>query len=88
MYQTKTKAREYREGRIGRRRTYTCRKCGSKFQVFTNCQLPIGARICPECRDNPEIKAEYMAAFDKVDKSVVKIKMERDCLRDLAPQGS
>lgn len=46
---TTTKTREYREGWLGRRRTYTCRKCRSKFQVDTKGPLPENKRICPKC---------------------------------------
>lgn len=46
---TTTRCREYREGWLGRRRNYLCRKCGNKFQVDTRNPLPESDRICPSC---------------------------------------
>lgn len=48
-YQPTTKAREYREGWKGRRRTYHCRECKGKFQADTLHALPEIDRVCPTC---------------------------------------
>lgn len=53
-----TRCREYREGRMGRRRTYRCRYpgCGKKFQEDRLGPLPEDERFCPDCRtEHPEI---------------------------------
>lgn len=47
--ETTTRSREYREGKISRRRTYRCRKCGEKFQEDRLSPLPENERICPDC---------------------------------------
>ncbi|KKN59286.1 hypothetical protein LCGC14_0543850 [marine sediment metagenome] len=44
-----TKCRGYKEGWIGRRRTYQCRECGKSFQVDTLNALPEINRACPDC---------------------------------------
>ncbi|KKN71442.1 hypothetical protein LCGC14_0420210 [marine sediment metagenome] len=55
-----SQCREYREGRLGRNRTYICRLCGEKFQVFTKAPLRLRRRICgahPELREEQDDKA-------------------------------
>ena len=47
---TTTRTREYREGRISRRRTYKCRECQVKFHVDTRDPLPEDQRVCPFCK--------------------------------------
>ena len=56
-----TRSREYREGWIGRRRTYKCRECGLKFQVDTREPLPEKDRVCQVCRpyDTKRVEAEF-----------------------------
>ena len=49
-YHPTTRSREYREGWIGRRRTYRCRNCSEKFQVDTSNPLPLKDRLCYACR--------------------------------------
>jgi hypothetical protein len=44
-----SRTREYREGWLGRRRTYKCRVCGTKFQVDTLNPLPENKRVCSSC---------------------------------------
>jgi len=46
-----TWTREYREGWIGRKRTYHCRSCGYKFRVDTRDPLPEELRLCEICRE-------------------------------------
>ena len=46
-----SRCREKIEGKISRRRTYTCRECDNKFQVDTLAPLPEKERLCPYCRD-------------------------------------
>ena len=48
---TTTRSREYREGWLGHRRTYKCRKCGEKFQVDTREPLPEERRLCDTCKE-------------------------------------
>jgi hypothetical protein len=47
-----TRSRAYREGWLGRRRTYKCHTlgCPNKFQVDTRNPLPLKDRFCPECK--------------------------------------
>ncbi len=45
-----SRCREKMEGRRGRRRTYRCRKCQTKFRVDLLRPLPIKERICPDCK--------------------------------------
>lgn len=45
-----TRTREYKEGWLGRRRTYHCTECNDKFQVDTLNPLPNIERVCPACR--------------------------------------
>ena len=52
---TATRSREYRQGIIGRYRTYRCRSCGGKFQVFRLESLPEKERICAICRQQKEV---------------------------------
>lgn len=49
-YHPTTRNREYREGWLGRRRTYQCRECGIKFQTDILNPLPEIDRVCPDCR--------------------------------------
>jgi hypothetical protein len=51
-----TRSRAYREGWLGRRRTYRCRTpgCPNKFQVDTRNPLPEKMRVCPDCREKAE----------------------------------
>lgn len=58
-----TRCREYREGRISRRRTYRCRQCPNKFQVDTLKPLPEYDRICPECKTKND-RVAIMVAND------------------------
>jgi len=44
-----TRSRAYREGWIGRRRTYKCRGCGVKVQVDTLGPMPEKERFCQIC---------------------------------------
>ncbi|KKL88098.1 hypothetical protein LCGC14_1928140 [marine sediment metagenome] len=44
-----TCSREYREGKVSRRRSYKCRGCGVKFQVDTLKAVPVSKRICQIC---------------------------------------
>lgn len=46
------RSREYREGWIGRRRNYRCRRCGKKYQVDTRDPVPEKLRICPVCQQD------------------------------------
>jgi len=50
-YHPTTMSREYKEGCLGRRRSYSCRECGIKFQVDTLGSLPEIERACPKCRE-------------------------------------
>lgn len=49
-YNPTTRSREYKEGWLGRRRTYHCTECNDKFQVDTLHSLPKIDRVCPVCR--------------------------------------
>ena len=49
-YHPTTRSREYRDGWLGRRRSYKCRACGAKFQVDTLRPLPENERICLICK--------------------------------------
>ena len=49
-FHTKTRAREYRLGMIGRFRWYTCKACKERFRVFTRDILSKNERICVECK--------------------------------------
>jgi transposase-like protein len=51
-----TRCREYREGWLGRRRTYKCRTCGNKFQVDTLGPLPEKLRNCKDCVKLKEVQ--------------------------------
>jgi len=53
--QPTTRCREYKEGCIGRRRTYICQKCGAKFQEDRLTSLPEIDRVCPECREHTHV---------------------------------
>ena len=57
--QVTTRRREYREGAVGRRRTYRCRKRDNKYQIESLGSLPIGDRVCPECRKVAEAKCQH-----------------------------
>jgi len=46
-----SRCREKTEGKISRRRTYKCRKCGEKFQEDRLKPLPEAHRICPACQE-------------------------------------
>ena len=48
-YHPTTRSRDYREGWLGRRRTYKCRTCGEKFQVDTLGPLTEKDRHCHAC---------------------------------------
>ena len=45
-----SRCRERAEGRLSRRRTYTCRRCHVKFQVDTVRPLPEKEMRCPACQ--------------------------------------
>ena len=45
-----TRTREYREGKISRRRTYKCLECKRKFQVDTLNPLPDIDKYCHDCK--------------------------------------
>jgi len=45
-----TRTREYREGKISRRRIYKCLICGEKFQVDTLNPLPDIEKYCHDCK--------------------------------------
>lgn len=45
-----SKCKEKMEGRTGRRRTYKCIECQTKFQVDTLEPLPKQDRLCNYCR--------------------------------------
>lgn len=47
--QNESQSRACREGWLGRRRTYRCRKCKDKFRVDTLKPLPLDKRICNKC---------------------------------------
>jgi len=47
---TKTHRREYERGLLGRYRTYLCRECGYKFQIFRLEPLPRKERVCNICK--------------------------------------
>lgn len=49
-YHPTTRSREYRQGWLGRRRTYRCRECGNKFQEDRMEPMPEYNRVCPDCR--------------------------------------
>jgi hypothetical protein len=55
-----TRCREYREGRIGRNRTYTCRKCQVKFKVFTRYIVPRASRLCVGCHVKEDINGIHV----------------------------
>ncbi len=57
-YHPTTRCREYREGWLGRRRSYTCRECGIKFEEDKLSPLPEIDRVCPDCR-----KRTYVYTF-------------------------
>lgn len=46
-----SRCREYREGRVGRYHTYTCRRCGHKFRVFLTPGNTLSQqyRVCLTC---------------------------------------
>lgn len=52
-YGTTSRCRAVREGKISRRRTYMCRKCGEGFRVDTMAPVPVKERICPTCELHP-----------------------------------
>ena len=61
-----TKCREYKEGRTGRRRTYKCRQCPSKFSLFLLSPLPASARYCQVCQNKyPHLKAKVNEEFER-----------------------
>ncbi len=74
-YHYNGQAREYREGWTGRRRTYKCRKCSTKYQ-HDGFKVPLKARICPGCCKNPDNEAERLAAYDEQ-----KTKEGKKCLK-------
>lgn len=57
-----SRCRERREGWLGRRRNYLCRKCGQKFQ-HDGGRLPERARLCPDCLKDPTTLAVFHRAF-------------------------
>jgi len=54
-YNPTTISREYREGSIGRRRTYSCTECHVKFQENRLISLPDIDKVCPKCRINTHV---------------------------------
>ncbi len=62
-----TRRREYKEGWLGRKRTYHCTECNSKFQVDTLNALPKIDRVCPSCR----IITTVFTFVDNKDKEVL-----------------
>jgi hypothetical protein len=58
-----SRCRPFREGRVGRYHTYTCRNCDQKFRIFLLRALPRDARYCMVCRQNPEINARVERAM-------------------------
>jgi hypothetical protein len=59
---TETRSREYREGWLGRRRTYKCIICTDKFQEDRCGPLPKRERICPYCRNNTVLRIPHLMA--------------------------
>lgn len=49
-YHPTTRCREYREGWLGRRRTYYCVECQKLIHVDTLNPIPKIDRVCSECR--------------------------------------
>lgn len=50
-----SRRREKIEGWNGRKRNYTCRECGVKFQVDTLAPLSVIDRVCPNCKSRTYI---------------------------------
>ena len=46
-----SRCREYREGRVGRYHSYSCRVCGGRFRVFLSpgVTLAFRSRVCFIC---------------------------------------
>lgn len=44
--------------RIGKNRSYKCRRCGEKFELFLRDPLPKDKRICIKCRENVRVMVE------------------------------
>ncbi len=56
---------KYFQNGNGRRRNYTCRNCGERFELFLCRPLPEGAQYCHNCRAIPEIRRKFDEAYQK-----------------------
>lgn len=57
-FEVGSRSRAAREGGWqGRRRNYSCRQCGEKFQVDTRAPLPEKERLCPKCQEAAKIRS-------------------------------
>lgn len=54
-FASSSRSRAAKTGWLGRRRTYTCRRCGVKFQRDLINPLPLKLRVCQECLESDRI---------------------------------
>jgi hypothetical protein len=67
-YHPREQRRVHKEGGwLGRRRNYTCRKCGMKFQADVRYPVPEKARFCYPCLENDlECRKAHDEAYVKL----------------------